>query len=215
METARPGWFNKPTSERVLQWVLLPLEELWKTCALFTTRLCTAAPCADKAGYCRKMDFSAQKAPIRGIERGKDSDRKWKGWRLKDIRNISTQPGPKSGKFFPPQSVCYHRLLLLSVGMIRAILYIRDFHGSGTFFYRKGRAQAQSSAQAGKSSFCSLSPRWGMIRGWVPRQSAPNMPSNPFNIGLTPPRAASRDSGRAGDMWAPVSQQAHGRAAIR
>lgn len=38
---------------------------LWKnerrmTCALFTTRLSTTAPCADKAGYCRKMDFSAE-----------------------------------------------------------------------------------------------------------------------------------------------------------
>ena len=38
----------------------LLLEELWMTCALFTTRLGTAAPRPDKADYCRKMDFSAE-----------------------------------------------------------------------------------------------------------------------------------------------------------
>lgn len=40
---------------------LLWKNERRKTCALFTTRLSTAAPSADKAVGCRKMDFSVEK----------------------------------------------------------------------------------------------------------------------------------------------------------
>lgn len=91
-------------------------------------------------------------------------------------------------------------LLLLPVGLIRAVIYIRCLHESVTSF--TGKVKLWPKAQRKLQSHHSrpfLSPKRGMIRGRVPRQSAPITPSDPFNISHAPPWAASKERGEPGD----------------
>lgn len=140
---------------------------------------------------------------IRRIGRWKDRKQKRRQWRQEDIRNNTTQPSTESVKFLPFSLSPTPRPCWLDKGSSLHQRSPRISH----LFHSKGRALAQSSDQARKSSFLLFI---SQMRD-DPRLSAmpvcPHMPSKPINISLhTSLGCIQRDRRRAGDTTAPVSQ---------
>lgn len=109
-------------------------------CIIYHQPQYPAALYANKAAYCRKMDFPAEE-----LRQGGNEDRKILG-------NIRTQP---ISSFSTPQPVCY-LLLFLPVGLIRAGLYITGLHRSVDISTRKVIRWAKAESKLGSYYSCSL-----------------------------------------------------------